>query len=93
MISIKEVCARRKEGLLYLGLETQRELEKEMSVATRKAGRATHVYFILQHSFVFKILTKGRDYLLNAPSEQKRVSLLKSQQYVMLVYTAFVFIF
>ena len=28
---------------------------------------------IQQHSFVFKILTKGRDYLLNAPSPQKKV--------------------
>ena len=43
VISIKEVCARRRGGLLFLGLETQRESEKEMSVATRKAGRATHV--------------------------------------------------
>ena len=40
---------------------------------------------------MFKILTKGRDYLLNAPSEQKRVSLLKSQQYVTLVLLLFLF--
>ena len=40
---------------------------------------------------MFKILTKGRDYLLNAPSEQKRVSLLKSLQFVMLVLLLFLF--
>ena len=53
MISIKEVCARRKGGLLFLRLETQRESEKEMSVATRKAGRATNLLtgFVLRHNF------------------------------------------
>ena len=34
----------------------------------------THTFsFSLQHGFVFKIVTRGRDYILNAPNQQKRV--------------------
>ena len=40
----------------------------------RSSQSTVALSFSPQHGFVFKILTRGRDYILNAPNQQKRVN-------------------
>jgi hypothetical protein len=55
--------------------ESKKDSKVSVSFEGAQSSQSTvALSFSPQHGFVFKILTRGRDYIFNAPNQQKRVN-------------------